>query len=299
MQLKDRLIYCKFERMKLFVQFLYGLVSVSLFISFYGCKKSKRYGIDSSSVDQLKASSVILSAFALRKGFEKISHRGFCYATHPSPEISDSIIYETGCEAETGKAGVIRAEIKNLGLHTTYYARAFSILKKGKIIYGEQLRFTTNDQFITGDTGPAGGLIFYENGNEFMEVVVTNLPAAEWGCKGTLLKIPTIHDMKYAKSNTEGIATECSAPGTAAKACLLFEVNGFSEWYLPTRMDLAGIWKVHQKTPVSGFNPAAAVYWSSTQLDKDFAYAFDFSSGKEVYNSVKSSLHPIIVVRKF
>ena len=86
-----------------------------------------------------------------------------------------------------------------------------------------------------GDTGPAGGIIFYDKGNrnggwQYMEVAKDDLG------KATGLKINgTNTGIGTGKQNTQVIAR---SGGMAAMICEAYRGGGFADWFLPSKDEL-------------------------------------------------------------
>ncbi|GHV87145.1 hypothetical protein AGMMS50255_4410 [Spirochaetia bacterium] len=90
--------------------------------------------------------------------------------------------------------------------------------------------------YKVGDTGPAGGIVFYDKGNtsggwRYMEVAKDDLGKATWGgnVDGTKTSVGT------GKQNTQFIA---KSGGMAATLCASYQGGGFSDWFLPSKDEL-------------------------------------------------------------
>ena len=133
--------------------------------------------------------------------------------------------------------------------------------------------------FIIGDTGPAGGKVFYltdatrEHGLEAAPVDQSN--RTEWGCYGRVVG-GTNMAIGTGKANTTAINLYCSS-GTAASIAASYSLNGFSDWYLPSFDELSLLYA--QKTIVGGF--ANSWYWSSTELNSIIARSQYFGDGTQ------------------
>ena len=157
--------------------------------------------------------------------------------------------------------------------------------------------WTTNGchKYVIGDTGPAGGKVFYLSdgaGLHGLEAAsVDQSSGIAWGC-GTLVA-GTGTAVGTGKANTAAIKATCGA-GTAAQVAASYSLNGFTDWYLPSKDELNLLYA--QKARVGGF--ASNYYWSSTEIDaydacfQNFLYGAQFSSGK-------GSTLPVRAVRTF
>ena len=84
----------------------------------------------------------------------------------------------------------------------------------------------------------------------------------------------------------------------AAKFCAEYSVTvgsiTYGDWYLPSKYELNLLYL--QKTAVGGF--ASADYWSSTELDNDYAWGQGFGNGSQS-NYRKSLRHYVRAIRAF
>jgi len=156
-----------------------------------------------------------------------------------------------------------------------------------------------------GESGPAGGIVFYDKGNDsdgwrYLEAApVDSLPAsAIWG-KVRVAKTET--GIGSGKRNTELIITELNKKGesgTAAQLCKAYILNGYNDWFLPSKDELNWMYAN------LGINPdirkklkkyATVKYWSSSQVDgkKDDAWAQDFINGVQETRDKKSEFASI------
>jgi len=142
-----------------------------------------------------------------------------------------------------------------------------------------------------GDTGPAGGLIFYDKGNNssgwrYLEAAPEDLPnKMQWSAEDIKL-----YELERAvgrgKPNTQAIMTEAAKRGGgfgwAAQACDALVVNDFDDWFLPSRDELHYIYgNLHMKGLGDFKND---VYWSSTTGGGAWGenpYVENFSNGSQ------------------
>ncbi len=84
---------------------------------------------------------------------------------------------------------------------------------------------------------------------------------AEWGCYGTAILGADGTAIGTGAQNTIDIVTGCTTVDIAAKRCSDLELNGYSDWYLPSKDELNCLYI--NKAAVGGF--ASSYYWSSTE----------------------------------
>ncbi len=115
-----------------------------------------------------------------------------------------------------------------------------------------------------GDIGPAGGIVFYvsNEGIHGLEAAPTDQASAPWGCWGQETGVgATATVIGSGGGNTGNIITYCSEINTAAHMTDDFELNGFSDWFLPSKDEINLLYS--QKDVVGGF--VHDQYWSSSE----------------------------------
>lgn len=135
--------------------------------------------------------------------------------------------------------------------------------------------------YEVGDTGPAGGIIFYGDTNygTYFEAA----PSDQTGTSAWSNIDNTEIDLAAAKnssigtgaSNTIAITDQAGHTNSAAKKCFDLSLGGKSDWFLPSYRELESLYT--NKAIIGGF--ADAIYWSSSEFDANNASAFDFLNG--------------------
>jgi hypothetical protein len=98
--------------------------------------------------------------------------------------------------------------------------------------------------------------------------------------------------------NTGAIVNGCTQLNFAAKLCDDLELNGYSDWFLPSRDELYEMYA--QKTLIGGFTNN--IYWSSTEAEvavvpEEAAWVVNMSSGTQAWTAKSVSL-PVRCIRK-
>ena len=132
--------------------------------------------------------------------------------------------------------------------------------------------------YTIGATGPAGGIVFYLTDNiglHGMEAAPVDQPNAPWGCYGTSIPGTQGTAVGTGAAKTAAIVAECAEVGTAAKVAEAYTLNGFTDWYLPSKDELNLLYT--QKSVVGGF--AYYLYWSSSEYGSYYARYQSFGTG--------------------
>ena len=136
---------------------------------------------------------------------------------------------------------------------------------------------TTTQSCIVGSS-KEGGVVFY-NGNAvgscYVSATSNQSTLAPWGCGGTYISTGTA--IGTGANNTTNIVNGCLTSGIAARICDEFVLNGYSDWFLPSKDELNQMY--NQRNTIGGFT--SNYYWSSTQSSSTYAYYQNFSSGSQ------------------
>jgi hypothetical protein len=149
-----------------------------------------------------------------------------------------------------------------------------------------------------GDIGPAGGLVFYDKGNNsngwrYMEAAPADIEQTLYMITEDFTIEEDQRAMGRGKANTQAIMAQANRRGGgfgwAAQACDALEVNGFDDWFLPSRDELHYMYGNLHMRNLGGFS--ADWYWSSTFIYRPIAvlsgsqqyrwWAENFSNGEQ------------------
>ena len=153
--------------------------------------------------------------------------------------------------------------------------------------------------YALGDRGPAGGIVFSLSdvtGLHGLEAApVDQSSGIKWGCNGTLVGTATA--VGTGKANTAVIKTKCGT-GTAAQIAASYSLNGFKDWYLPSKDELNLLYA--QKHLVGGFD-ANGYYSSSSEYTPTTVFS-QLVIGTPVstqYTVEKNESRPVRAIRTF
>ncbi len=223
-----------------------------------------------------------------------------------------------GLSIEKDGSAVDAVTINNSGLVSiastisTGNLGTFTVKAAGKGNYsGEKtadfnLTVTEEVEYNVGDTGPAGGKIFYVNPNAgdewtYLEAAPGDISFVQWGGGGTSVNT-TGTDIGTGVSNTAAIVAKLGDNGGtnyAAKICSEYTRNYFgviyNDWFLPSRDELDELYG--QKGSVGNFE--SSYYWSSSETDSDSAWLQNFADGVQADGGDKGGDRYVRAVRAF
>jgi hypothetical protein len=179
-----------------------------------------------------------------------------------------------------------------------YILSVIVILASAMIVCYDTPRDNTNDPksgiknwpvYNLGDTGPAGGWIFYINSNaytdgwKYLEAAPTSQAMSPWSTQLTS-SLGTSTDIGTGKSNTATIVTAvngASETDTAAQVCdnytNLYNGTTWDDWFLPSRDETQQMFNNLHKKGLGNFTEST-YYWTSSD-NGILAWQLNFFSG--------------------
>jgi hypothetical protein len=225
-----------------------------------------------------------------------VYQRGVVFSSNTNPTIVNSVNFETSSDTNERYPYIIPST-------TMFYARAYVKTGNGIVTYGNQITFTT---LSTGQIGPGGGIVFFDNGNNsgglrYLECAPNDQSAGiQWGCSGTL--IGSTNGSGAPDSMTNRIVAVCNETSFAAKECYNLVLGGKSDWYLPNNIELTFMHFNLYKKNLGNFS--ANLYWSSDEVNSSQASALDFGNGQQMgtvfsTNQDKTSSYRVRAIRAY
>ena len=161
------------------------------------------------------------------------------------------------------------------------------------------------EEYQIGEIGPAGGIVFYDQGKEingwrYLEVAPPETEIrASWSSE-VYEVTGTSRDIGTGKVNTAFINHENQQKGeknlTAAQYCANLSLGGFADWFLPSHEELNLIYENLHTKGYGGFVPEW--YVSSSQESNQYAHDQLFSSGIKGLH-FKPNLQRVRAIRAF
>lgn len=169
----------------------------------------------------------------------------------------------------------------------------------------------TTKVYSIGDTGPAGGLVFYDKGFysdgwRYLEAALSDIMDGGSGScyygfgyyrpESTNLTVGTACAIGSGKYNTENLKKYMDINGKAysnssgeavgeyaARKCLDYSHGEHDDWFLPSKDELNLMYENLHKQGLGSF--AHSDYWSSSGYDADDAWRQDFDGGNQRYSN--------------
>ncbi len=139
-----------------------------------------------------------------------------------------------------------------------------------------------------------GGIVFKVTATDVYISADADLGSYEWGCHGTGISGADGTGIGTGKQNTLDILAGCSDTDSAAYICDNATINGYSDWYLPSKDELDEMYL--NKTTIGGF--LSTYYWSSSEDDGYGAWVNLFINGI-AYSHGKSNLRKVRPIRSY
>lgn len=157
-----------------------------------------------------------------------------------------------------------------------------------------------------------GGIVFYvyENGAHGLICSLHDLSEGEiWGGVGTDISAGNgAESLHNGRANSEAIVSELKSRPSAAKLCVEYRGGDFSDWYLPSIMELntlyANSWVITTILESDGDKSTRGMlladYWHSSELNANEIINFKwYNNSSREASFYKQTSFPVRAIRKF
>lgn len=214
------------------------------------------------------------------------------------------------------------------GVKQTYKSKTYTCIKLGSKLYWSngviQKKVTPIKVYAVGDVGPGGGIVFYKEATkkpwgQYLEVApqgwfgTSNDPNSHW-CDVVDSKIldgPSDllnslgNQLGDGKKNTATMSSRCTSGAFIVNQ---YDGGGFSDWYLPSKMELNQLCRFARGqepsfrecnssgTLIEGFSK---YYWSSSEISATMAWDQFFNIGNINVSNKSHTGNSIRPIRSF
>ena len=117
---------------------------------------------------------------------------------------------------------------------------------------------------------------------------------AQWGCVGVNIVGADSTSLGSGEKNTSDILKTCTTTNIAAKICSDLILNGYDDWFLPSKDEL--IYLYQNRNEIGGFSNG--IYYSSSEWNVNESFYVGFSNGLS-FGVAKYNKYNIRAVRYF
>ena len=226
-------------------------------------------------VSSITQTSAMSGGNVISNGGASVISRGVCWSMQQNPTISDlKTIDGLG-------NGAFNSQITGLSPYTTYFLRAYATNIVGTA-YSNEITFSTQgiSSLYIGQAFE-GGVIFYIDStgqHGLISASADQISGISWGCYNTQISGSFATSVGTGMINTVSIINGCGESGIAARICYNLQLNGYNDWYLPSKDELNLLYQ--KKEQIGNFQNS--YYWSSSEYSSNEAWEQNFSTGNQL-----------------
>ena len=188
--------------------------------------------------------------------------------------------------------------VDNLSSYESRYDKfAFTLgaLEKGQYRY----EVTENPPtYQAGDFVQGGLYTFTDSGFAYITAASDQSTNAPWGCQGMLIPEGATPDaIGEGIINTPTIVANCATAGISARLADELDLNGFTDWFLPSLEELLGMYTNLADAGLGNLSNHS--YWSSTQATATQAFTVDMNNGQANFHNKSQTNRHTRAMRRF
>jgi uncharacterized protein (TIGR02145 family) len=252
--------------------------------------------LTSASATAITGTSAKSGGEVIDNGGNAVLTFGVCWHTNTNPTIANSFTKDTLDGNTTGK---FKSLITGLEHGTTYFLRSYATTIAGTA-YGNEINFTTIEAISVGDNFEGGVVAYflqfgdpgYDTNIQHGLIVAPSdqsIYGIQWYNGTNIMTGASGTAIGTGNANTNAIINAQGMGSYAARLCYDLVLNGYSDWYLPSKDELNMIFL----NKVGGLG---GIYWNSTEnydgrawiQDLSFAYTSQGAYNKSMKSKVRA-----------
>jgi hypothetical protein len=254
--------------------------------------------ISTAVMSNIKGTTALSGGNLTSDGNSPVTTMGICWSTSPNPTVA--LPTKT---IDSARVGTFSSSITGLTIGTLYYVRAYAINSKGTA-YGNEVSFTTSASLIIGENYYGGKVAYILQSGDYGYVAnqqhgliaaPSDQAGIQWyngsnmqtGASGTAVGM--------GNTNTSMVVAAQGVGNYAAKFCFDLVLNGYSDWYLPSKDELNKLYI--NKSLIGGFTESQ--YWSSSETGTNSAWSQYFLNGIQFSVIYKNNQNLVRAIRSF
>jgi hypothetical protein len=215
--------------------------------------------LSTASASAITPSTALCGGIISSDGGDPVSARGICFNTTGNPTTSNFTV------SSGSGIGTYSASMSGLQAATTYYVRAYATNSMGTT-YGNQIIFTTTAPYYIGQSFGGGLIAYLDNTGEHGLIVASSnfFGGKTWSNGNNSATGATGTAIGTGQSNTTMIVSSLGSSGIyAAKLCDDLVLNGYSDWFLPSKDELN---LLYLNQSALGLSNQTLMLWSSSEV---------------------------------